>query len=373
MSLTGTAHPGRRTKTLIPMLLPGDIAIIDHKDIDRVCAAGLAKSGVRAVINAQASISGAFPNSAPELIIEAGIPLIDSVGPEIFDKVSDGDIVTVDGSEVYLGGELVASGVLLTSGILRTEMDVAQEHMEANLEEFVQNTAEYLMREKDKIIRDSRMPAVRTEVEGRQVLVVVRGPDYLEDLAALRTYISEMKPLIIAVDGGADAVIEAGYQPSIIVGDMDSVSDSALKCGAEIIPHAYEDGWCPSAERLDRLGIEYEAWPIAATSEDLALLLAWEKGADLIVAVGTHSNLIEYMEKNRKGMASTFLVRLRVGPKLVDAKGVSKLYRPAPPTRYVWAVVGAALVALIVIVAVSEPLRNTLMMMWLNLQAHLGF
>ena len=373
MGITGTARLGRRTKTLIPTLLPGDIAVIDHRDIDRVCAEGLAKAGVRAVVNAQPSISGAFPNDAPRLIIEAGIPLIDNVGEEVFELLKEGDIITIDGSEVVRKGETVASGVLLTQGILRAEMDAAGANMGDNLEKFVQYTAEYLMRDKDKIISNPRVPDVKTRLEGKQALVVVRGPDYLADLAALRSYISEMKPVIIAVDGGADAVIEAGYKPSIIVGDMDSVSDSALLCGAEVIPHAYEDGWCPSAERLERLGIESTPWALSATSEDLALLLAWEKGAELIVAVGTHSNLIEYMEKDRKGMASTFLVRLRVGTKLVDAKGVSKLYRPAPPVRHVWGVVGAALVAILAAVLISDPLRNALVMMWLNLRANLGF
>jgi uncharacterized membrane-anchored protein len=188
----------------------------------------------------------------------------------------------------------------------------------------------------------------------------------------LTPYIREMRPVLIAVDGGADALLEMGFSPDIIVGDMDSVTDKALLCGAEVISHAYDDGSCPSLARLQDLGIEAKVWPLAATSEDLALLLAWEKKADLIVALGTHSNLVEYLDKGRSGMASSFLVRLKVGTKLVDAKGVSKLYRAAPPLWQILVVVLATLAVVASILVISEPLRNVLLVLWLNIRANLG-
>ncbi|MGI6217012.1 MAG: putative cytokinetic ring protein SteA [Coriobacteriales bacterium] len=373
MTITGNVRLGKKTKQLVPSLLPGEIAVIDHEDIDRVSAEGLLDAGVKAVVNAAVSATGNYPNSAPEMLLDAKVPVIDSVGPDIFEKLEDGETVKIDGADIYKGEEIVASGKLLTREYLEERNEAARGKMGENLEEFVVNTAEYLKRDKGRIVYNSNPPKIDTKISGKQVLVVVRGPDYKEDLITLRSYISEVKPAIIAVDGAADALLDAGLSPDIIVGDMDSVTDNTLKCGAEIIAHAYENGECPSGERLDSLGVEWKVWSVSATSEDLAMLLAWENDADLIVAVGTHSNLIEYMEKNRKGMASTFLVRLLVGTKLVDAKGVSKLYRPSPPGKYVLLVILCALIAILVAVFISEPLRNTLIVVWLTLRTTLGF
>ena len=372
MKITGSVKLGKSTKRLISQLLPGDIAVIDHADIDRVAAEALASAGVKAVINTTASATGAFPNSAPQMLLQANIALIDNVGAEIFDKLQDGDVISIEEGRIYRDGDLICRGQCVTQSSVDEQLEQSDECMRENIESFVANTAEYLKREKGRVLFESGVPEIDTQIDGKQVLVVVRGPDYKEDLKTLRSYISEVKPVIIAVDGGADAVLEAGQVPNIIVGDMDSVSDSTLRCGAELIAHAYEDGRCPSVERLEQMELEFKQWPLAATSEDLAMLLAWENNADLIVAVGTHSNLIEYMEKGRGGMASTFLVRLRVGPKLVDAKGVSKLYRPSPPEKYVLAVVAAALLVIVVVILISAPLRNTLMVMWLSLITNLG-
>jgi uncharacterized membrane-anchored protein len=181
-----------------------------------------------------------------------------------------------------------------------------------------------------------------------------------------------MKPVLVGVDGGADAILEAGFKPSIIIGDMDSVTDAALRSGAELIVHAYPDGRAPGMERLEGLGLPGTIWPLAATSEDLALLLAYESGADLIVAVGTHANLIEYLDKGRKGMASSFLVRLKVGPRLVDAKGVSKLYRAAPDFKDLSFIVGSALVLLTVIITISPAVRSMIWLVLLRVRSVLG-
>ncbi len=373
MLASGPARPGKSTKRLCPTLLPGDVAVISHRDIDRVSAEMLVKAEVKAVVNAQPSVTGGYPNKAPLIILGAGIPMVDLDDPDAFDRIEEGAQLEVsEDGNIAQNGQTVAIGTVLSAAQVESLANAAAAMVDETLESFVVNTAEYLEKDKGRILYSPNVPPIETPIKGRQALVVVRGPGFEDDLKTLRSYIREVKPVIIAVDGGADAVVEFGLNPDIIVGDMDSVLDDTLRQAPEVIAHAYEDGRCPSAERLDALGVQYKVWPLAATSEDLAMLLAWECEADLIVAVGTHSNLIEYMEKGRNGMASTFLTRLRVGTKLVDAKGVSKLYRPAPPERYVLIVIAAALVTMLAAIFVSEPLRNTLMVMWLTLLTNLG-
>jgi uncharacterized membrane-anchored protein len=370
--LAGIAQKGRKTKDLVKRLTPGDIAIIDHRDIDRVSAEGLVASGVKAVVNAAESSSGRYPNVGPGIVVGAGILLLDAVGEVIFEQVDDGDELRIEGGCVYRGDELLAQGTVLDEAEVSARLDAAELQMDAQMELFVKNTVEYLERESVSLIYDPVVPVVATEIRGRQALVVVRGYDYVQDIKTLLPYIREVKPVLIAVDGGADALLERGFKPDIILGDMDSVSDKALLCGAEVIAHAYEDGSCPSRKRLEDLGIHAQEWRLAATSEDLGLLLAWEKKADLIVALGTHSNLVEYLDKGRSGMASSFLVRLKVGTRLVDAKGVSKLYRSAPPLWQVPVLIGAALVVIVVVVMLSAPIRNILRILWLNIRTNLG-
>ncbi|MDR1014082.1 MAG: hypothetical protein LBL86_03775 [Coriobacteriales bacterium] len=372
MSVVGTAQLGKRTKDLIPRLKPADIALIDHEDIDRVSADGLVASGVKAVVNAARSISGRYPNVGPRIIVQAGILLIDEVGPSVFDAVRDGETVVIEGGQLFLEGAPVASGTVLTSALVEERMEEADETLDEELEQFVTNTIEYLDQQKVELIYDPWVPDIATEIRGRQALVVVRGYDYLEDLKTLMSYIREVRPVLIGVDGGADALLEAGLKPDIIIGDMDSVTDKALLSGAELIAHAYTDGTVPAAPRMEKLGLGFTAWPLAATSEDLALLLAWVKKADLIVALGTHSNLVEYLDKGRSGMASSFLVRLKVGTKLVDAKGVSKLYRAAAPAWQLLAVVLTFLLVVVVVIAVSPSLREIFTVIWLNIRFWLG-
>jgi uncharacterized membrane-anchored protein len=251
-------------------------------------------------------------------------------------------------------------------------MEDAKAGMGEQLDRFARNTLAYLDKEKALLTEGVGLPDVRVDMQGRHVMVVVRGYDYQADLNTLKPYVQEMHPVLVGVDGGADAIIEAGFKPDIIIGDMDSVTDSALRSGAELIVHAYPDGRAPGMERLNELGVPGTVWPLAATSEDLALLLAYESGADLIVAVGTHANLIEYLDKGRKGMASSFLVRLKVGPRLVDAKGVSKLYRAAPGVKDLSFIVGAALVLLTVIVTISPAVRSMLSLVLLKVRSLLG-
>ena len=372
VTLSGTAQLGKRTKHLVKRLKPGDVAIIDHEDIDRVSAESLVACQVKAVINAAKSISGRYPNVGPRIIVDAGILLLDEAGQSVFEELDDGATITIEGSVVLFEGAQIATGTILDSKEVELRMEAAEESLDAEMEQFVINTVEYIERQKGELIFDPWVPAITTEIRGRQTLVVVRGYDYQEDLTTLRPYIREVRPVLIGVDGGADALLEAGFKPHIIIGDMDSVSDKALLSGAEIIAHAYEDGTVTASEHMDELGLTYTTWPLSATSEDLALLLAFVKKADLIVALGTHSNLVEYLDKGRSGMASSFLVRLKVGTRLVDAKGVSKLYQSAPPGWQILAVVLTFLAVVVVVIAVSPPLREIFTVVWLNLRFWLG-
>jgi uncharacterized membrane-anchored protein len=372
MRYQGTARLDRRTKDLVKRLGPSDIAIIDHEDIDRVSAEGLLSTGVEVVVNASPSISGTYPNLGPLLLTRGGVRVLDAVGPEVFDRVKDGQTVELIDDRLLADGHVVAVGARLTVESVERAMEDAKAGMGDRLDEFARNTIEFLEKERGLLTDGVGLPEVRTGIEGKHVMVVVRGYDFKEDLNTLKPYIREVKPVLIGVDGGADALIEAGFKPHIIIGDMDSVSDDALRSGAELLVHAYPDGRAPGMARLDELGLEGTAWPLAATSEDLALLLAYESGADLIVAVGTHANLIEYLDKGRKGMASTFLVRLKVGPKLVDAKGVNKLYRATPGLADLAFIVGAALVLVTVIILISSSARTGLALLLLRLRASLG-
>jgi len=325
--VTGVVRIDTRTKNLTKRLRPGDVAVIDHLDIDKVSAEALVACRPAAVLNAAASISGRYPNLGPQILVEAGIPLVDEVGQDVLTAVHEGEVGRLHDGCLYIGDEAVAKGHEHDAASVTALMEEARAGLAVQLEAFAANTMEYLRKERDLLLDGVGVPHISTEIDGRQVLIVVRGYHYKEDLATLRPYIREYRPILIGVDGGADAILDAGHTPDLIVGDMDSVSDRALTCGAEIVVHAYRDGRAPGLERVIDLGVTPVVFPATGTSEDVAMLLADDKGASLIVAVGTHATLVEFLDKGRSGMASTFLTRLRVGGKLVDAKGVSRLYR----------------------------------------------
>ena len=355
--ISATARIDRRTKNLTKRLQPGDIAIIDHADLDRVSAEALIRRQSAAVLNAAPSISGRYPNLGPQLLLEAGIPLVDDMGPDLFEHVPDGQPVRLDGDTLYLGGEIVAKGTVQDHESVATAMEDAKAGLADQLKAFAANTVEYISRDSELLIHGIRVPELSTRVEGRHVLVVARGYRHRDDLQALRAYIREFKPVMMAVDGGANALLEAGYKPNLIVGDMDSVSDKALTCGAELVVHAYPNGVAPGLARVQDLGLTSVLCPATGTSEDLAVLLADEMGATLIVAVGMRFSMAEFLDKGRAGMASAVLTRMRVGDKIVDAKGVSRLYRSRISGWALFTLVLAALVAIIAAASVSQPTK----------------
>jgi uncharacterized membrane-anchored protein len=364
--VVGVARVDRRTKRLVRRLQPGEVAIIDHEDLDRVAAETLVEAGPAAVVNASASISGRYPNVGPLLIAAAGIPLLDGVGTGVMEDVSEGRLVVVDGDHLLVGDRKIAEGSRQTMASLEEAYEHARRQMGVELERFAENTLEWLRKESHLLTDEAQVPDLGIDFKGRHALLVVRGLDYRDDLRVLRQsgYLKELKPVLIGVDGGADALLEVGCTPKVIIGDFDSVSERAIRSGARLVVHAYPGGKAPGAARLDAMGVDYELFESAGTSEDIAMLLAYERGAELIVAVGTHNSMVEFLDKGRGGMASTFLVRMKVGSMLVDAKGVSRLYRARVRRSDLALLVLAAVFALAVVVAVSEPIRLLLRSLW---------
>jgi len=362
--ISGFAHVDRRTKNLVSRLQPGDIAVVDHDDLDRVAAENLVLAKVVAVVNAGRFITGRYPNVGPLLLAAAGIALIDETGADVMDTIGEGDLLRIEGDRVLRGDAVVATGKVHTLRSLEAQLEAAKQVMGEELERFAENTLEYLRRERHLLTDSPNLPELTTELRGRHVLVVVRGFDYREDLSILRSYIKEVRPVLVGVDGGADALLEFRMKPDLIIGDFDSVSDRAICSGAQLVVHAYRGGDAPGGARLEELGRHYSVFEGAGTSEDIAMLLAYEKGAELIVAVGTHASMVEFLDKGRQGMASTFLTRLKVGPILVDAKGVSRLYQSRVRKRDMAFLVAAAIATMLVMFLVSEPLRLAVRVLW---------
>jgi uncharacterized membrane-anchored protein len=324
-AIRGTARLGRRTKDLVKRLGPRDVAVIDHRNLDRIAAEELAACGVRATLNASPSSDGTYPNTGPLALVRAGIRLVDA-GPELFESIAEGDALEIDGGRIHSEGTLVAEGRILEAEDLAMRLDDQRRRIDRALHDFTENTMAHLREEGGLLFGTIDLPETRTRFRDRHVLIVVRGTDHVRDLRALRAYIEDVNPILVGVDGGADAILGEGFVPDVILGDMDSAGEASLRSGAELIVHAYPDGEAPGAERLRRLGLAHTVVPSAGTSQDVAMLLAHEKGAALIVSVGAHFNLVEFLERRRGGMSSTFLTRLRIGETLVDARGVSHLY-----------------------------------------------
>jgi uncharacterized membrane-anchored protein len=368
----GPVRLGRRTKRLVKRIGPGDVAVIDHAAIDRVSGEDLVACGVRCVLNVSTSASPRYGNQGPVVMIEAGVHLVDMPGAPLFDVLKDGEDVVVRRNRLYRGDELVWEGEVQDREAVTRAYEAGRRGVGEALEAFAVNTMTHIREERELVSGNLDLPDFDTSFRDRPALVVVRGVDHKKDLRTLRSYVRDRKPVLIGVDGGADAILDDGYTPDMIVGDMDSATDRVLRSGAELVVHAYPDGRAPGRDRLDSMGLDYKVVPAPATSEDVAILIAAEKGAELIVTVGSHFNLVEFLDKNREGMSSTFLTRLRVGEILVDAKGVSRLYRASAGRGPIVFVTLAALVTLVIVVATSPSLGPLLDLVWLKVQILLG-
>ena len=365
------ARIDKRTKNIVKRLRPGEVAVIDHTDIDKVSAEALIECRPAFVVNAACSITGNYPNLGPLMLVASGINILDETGQRVFECIKEGDRVELFGNAIFLNGELVSRGTLLTLEEIELRIDDSKARLGKHLGDFAANTMELLEAEKEILLETVELPHITTKFKGRQTLIVVRGSDYKRDLKALRTYIREIKPVLVGVDGGADALLEMGYKPDMVVGDMDSVSDKSLGCGAELVVHGYSDGGAPGKSRLDDMELPSTVFHYPGTSEDIAMLIAYEKGSELIAMVGGHNNLIEFLDKDRKGMASTFLVRLRVGATLVDAKGISQLYQTRIKAWHLVMMVIAALIVIAIVILLSEPVRQLISVFAMRFQVWL--
>ncbi len=370
--VAGIARLGKRTKHLVKRLRPGDVAIVDHRDLDRVSGEDLVACGVAGVVNCSPSSTGSYPNMGPLLVAQAGIALVDVPGDGLFERLQDGDPVVLRGGEVWCRDERLATGVLLEVERIQADTDRRRAEIGEALEAFAHNTVQYMLEERDLLAGRIELPRFDTDFRDRPVLIVVRGVDHKRDIKALRPYIRDLKPVLVGVDGGADALLQEGFRPDMIVGDMDSAAEATLRCGAELVVHAYPNGRAPGREHLESLGLSYKLVPAPGTSQDIAMLIAAEKGAELLVSVGSHFNLVEFLDKARRGMASTFLTRLRVGEILVDAKGVSRLYRPRPGTAPILLLALTGALVLAAVILLTPGLHDVADLLWLKLQVLLG-
>jgi uncharacterized membrane-anchored protein len=368
----GRVRLGKKTKDLVKTLNAGDIAVIGHCNIDRIAAEDLVASGVKVVLNNESSSDGRYPNRGPLILVGAGVRLVDFPDGDLFELLVENEQVIVEGGEVKRDGSTVATGIEQLEPALVEQFERQQAEIHHALADFAENTVTHIQEESELLSGAIELPETRTLVRDRHVLIVVRGPNYKRDLRALRAYIRDVKPILIGVDGGADAIREAGYRPDMILGDMDSVTDQTLKSGPEVVVHAYADGRAPGAERMVKLGVDHIALPFVGTSQDVAMLMAYEKGASLIVTVGAHFNLIEFLDKDRAGMSSTFLTRLRIGEVLVDAKGVSRLYNPGLTAGPLMLFLGAFLILATIVVLSSPALADLFDLIWLKIKIWLG-
>lgn len=364
LELEGTVRVGDSTKRLLLGIDPRQIIVIRHRDLDDVAAESIIRAKVRAVINAQPTMSGRYPIFGGKMLLEAGIPVLE-IAEEHFGRFADGMAVRLFADRIELGGEADAIPAKpFTMDRWRELNEAARHHLHEELNDFIDNTLHYAGKEKEFVTRPLVWPPLNTRIANRHAVVVVRGSGYQNDLKAIKDYIADYRPVLIGVDGGADALLECGYKPDLIVGDMDSVTDEALCCGAELLVHAYPDGRAPGLERVRKLRLEAHLVPAPGTSEDIALLLAYEKQAELIVTLGAHTHMLDFLQKGRKGMGSTLLVRMKIGSRLVDAKGVSKLYNRPFSWRKLWMIPATALFPVVMLGFIHPGFRKAVSMAW---------
>ncbi|MDD4866027.1 MAG: putative cytokinetic ring protein SteA [Mycobacterium sp.] len=326
--LTGTARVDRNIDRLLRRACPGDIVVLDVLDLDRVTADALVEADVAAVVNASRSVSGRYPNMGPEVLVNNGITLIDDTGPDAFKKIKDGAKIRLHDGGVYSGDRRLIRGTERTDHDIADLMREAKSGLVAHLEAFAGNTIEFIKSESPLLIDGIGIPDVDVDLRRRHVVVVADEPDAADDLRSLKPFIKEYQPVLIGVGGGADVLRKAGYRPQLIVGDPQQISAEALKCGAQVVLPADADGHAPGLERIQDLGVGAMTFPAAGSAVDLALLLADHHGAALLVTAGHTANIETFFDRTRaQSNPSTFLTRLRVGEKVVDARAVATLYR----------------------------------------------
>ncbi|MGI6705491.1 MAG: putative cytokinetic ring protein SteA [Clostridia bacterium] len=372
MYIKGKVKVDLKTKDLVKRLSSNDIAVICHEDLDELAAQLLIEKKVKVIVNAETSITGKYPNKGPSLLLKEGITIIDHIGKGNFEKIAENDFLEYKNGSIFINNAFLCKADILTRETVEAALLKARERIESLLDDFLENTLQYAHKEKNIVLKPIVIPDLKINMRNRHVLVVARGRNYKEDLRAIRPYIEENNPILIGVDGGADALLESKYDVDIVVGDMDSVSDEGLRKAKERVVHAYPDGRSPGLERISRLNLDAKVFAFPGTSEDIAMVLAYECGASLIVAVGTHSSMLDFLEKGRKGMASTLLIRMKIGSMLVDARGVGQLYRNRIRPSYIIGLIASALFPLIMVIRTSPAIQHIYRLVELQLKLLFG-
>ena len=353
--VVGTARVDRDIDRLLRRVGPGDIAVIDIRDLDRITADALLEADVAGVVNAAPSISGRYPNLGPEVLVANGITLIDEAGPEVFKKVKDGARIRLHNSGVYSGDRRLILGAERNDHEIADLMQEAKSGLVAHLEAFAGNTIEFIRSESPLLIDGIGIPDIDVDVNRRHVVVVAEEVTAATELKNLKPFIKEYQPVLIGVGTGADVIRKAGHRPALIIGNPDTISTDALKSGAQVVLPADADGHAPGLERIQDLGVGAMTFPAAGSAADLALLLLHHHGAALIVTVGHTASIDEFFDRTKaQSNPSTFLTRLKVGEKLVDAKAVSTLYRSRISAGAIAFLVLAMLVTVIVALYVTR-------------------
>jgi uncharacterized membrane-anchored protein len=353
--VSGIARVDRDIDRLLRRVGPGDIVVLDALDLDRITADALVEAGVAAVINASTSISGRYPNLGPEVLVANHVTLIDETGPEVFKKIKDGARVRVNNGGVYAGDRRIAHGTERTDDEIHELMHEAKSGLVAHLEAFAGNTIEFIRSESPLLIDGMGIPDIDVDVNRRHVIIVAEEPSAADDLRALKPFIKEYQPVLVGVGTGADTLRKAGYRPQLIVGDPESMSVEVLRSGAQVVLPADADGHAKGLERIQDLGVGAMTFPAAGSAADLALLLCDHHGASLIVTAGHSASIEEFFDRSRQqSNPSTFLTRLKVGEKLVDAKAVATLYRSRVSGGAIALLVLAMLIAVIAALWVSR-------------------
>jgi uncharacterized membrane-anchored protein len=356
--LHGPARVERYAGGLARRVRAGDIAVLEHQDLDGTSARLLVDAGVAAVVNAAPSISGRYPNLGPQVLVEAGVPLLDAVGPELMRLVDDGERLRLDGDTLFRGADPVCHGILMTPHAVATAMEAARAGLGAQLQAFAHATTEHLRRERDLLLDGTGVPGVATAIEGRPVVVVTSGDGAAGDLRALKPWLRSTQPVLVGVDEGADTLLAAGLRPHLLVGDPRLMSEHALETDAELVVRSDRDGNVPGLHRAEQAGQEPVLFPMSGSSEDAALLLVEAHGPALVVGVGWHPTLAALVDSGRPDMPSAFLTRLRLGDRFVDASAVPLLHRRAARSWPLWLlllVLVAALAAAVVLAPDATP------------------
>lgn len=344
--LTGPARVDRDPRALAGRLRRGDVAIIDAVDLDRATARLLVEKGAAAVVNGSPTVSGRYPSLGATVLVDAGVEVLDGVGGDVLTTVRDGTAVRLVGNDLLAADTVVATGTRQSAETVTASLAASEAGLSSQMAAFAASAGEFLRREHRLLLEPGSIPPLRASLDGRDVIVVVGGPDHRDDLARLRPYAKEYQPAVIAVDEAADTARDLGYSPTVIVGDLANVSDAAIREAKDVVVCLHGDSGTSGLARLDRMGVARTPVTTTARPQELALLLADEAGARVIVSAGADRTLVSMLDSGRTGAAADFVTRLRVGSRLLDADAVAAMHRPRIAGWMVAVLVLAAVLAL---------------------------